>query len=204
MQPWWLGTVGHDETGDGFHCKSSVQTLPEGSALCSLAEGDQSRSDEEGMQKTKATQRQRKSKAAKQKHVDETELQKEKSKNSKHACISTELHIVTLHTDIFSLNQEEGTKWTLSVFLLDLRDCQRAKKRMLMEVVLHKNSNDVSLSKFTGCARNNYHFFWGACKKMALPWLVKAINTLLQRSSGLQSVSEAHLFCNFISEIRKT
>lgn len=49
-----------------------MQNLPEGSALCSLAEGGQSRSDEERMQKTKknnnnkkeeATQRQGKSKA---------------------------------------------------------------------------------------------------------------------------------------------
>ena len=42
-------TAGHDETGrvggrgggGGLDSKSSVQTLPEGSALCSLAEGGQ-------------------------------------------------------------------------------------------------------------------------------------------------------------------
>lgn len=56
------GTVEREEAGTGC-CEASVQTLPEGSALCSLAEGGQSRSDEEDMQKTKAMQRQRKSKA---------------------------------------------------------------------------------------------------------------------------------------------
>lgn len=60
------GDWGQDEAGDGC-CRASVQTLPGGSALCSLAEGGQSRSDGEGMQKTKATQRQTKSKATKTK-----------------------------------------------------------------------------------------------------------------------------------------
>lgn len=70
-----LMTLDRSMMGQGLVCtvRSSVQTLPEASALYSLAEGGQSRSDEEGMQKTKATQRQRKSKATEQKHVDEIE-----------------------------------------------------------------------------------------------------------------------------------
>lgn len=53
--------------GRGCTASPVCSVLPEGSALCSLAEGGQSRSDEESMQKTKATQRQRKSKATTQK-----------------------------------------------------------------------------------------------------------------------------------------
>lgn len=112
------------DRGRGCTVNANVQTLPEGSALCSLAEGrpEQIRWRGHAEDKGNAASKKKQSHETEQtnrkkKHVDAEDNKQRNQRIKKLTCISVQLCIATLHTDILSYDSEEGTEWTLAVFL---------------------------------------------------------------------------------------
>lgn len=88
----------------------------------------------------------------------------EKSKNSKLACISTYSSCILLHCTQAksSYNKEEGTEGALTLYFFEISQTVKELRKCLwlLKSVCIKKLNDGSLSKFTGCARSNHHFFF--------------------------------------------